>query len=303
MRTRTRQTGDTIVEVLISTAIISIVLTSSFIVSQQSGTAVADSRERNEATQLLQGQVELVRDQAIKLENDTTGVYYSGLKYFCIDSAIPGAPVPLHIPFDADAISDLSNEDFSKYPAACKSGPDGRYHTAILYDAASKTFRFNSRWEKIGGGKDQIVFSYRIYPGQVSLPPPGAGVASIDEGLCDTATTPPCPGPPVGGSYHYDYTLINNSVNAPSNIAGCKWTWGDGTSNIMGAADPSCQNGNNSPTHIYPTLSPEPPYPAACIKTPGSTAWVVYTVSLTMYLNNTPVTPTDTRDIVLPNCY
>jgi type II secretory pathway pseudopilin PulG len=59
--THQKQRGDTIVEVIISIAVISSVLVGAFYLTNRSTRAVRDSEEHSQALQLLQGQVEQLR--------------------------------------------------------------------------------------------------------------------------------------------------------------------------------------------------------------------------------------------------
>lgn len=60
-----KQSGDTIIEVLICMAIISLVLGGAFVTSRNSQLAVRNSQEHGEALKLLEGQIEQMRAAAI----------------------------------------------------------------------------------------------------------------------------------------------------------------------------------------------------------------------------------------------
>lgn len=128
-------------------------------------------------------------------------------------------------------------------------------------------------------------------------------LASIGGGGCGGAGQPVCPGPPVGGSYHYSLTLTNNSNNPPSEITSCSWNWGDGSPvQTLPGTDPSCQYKGISPLHTYPKINPEPAYPTACPNVAGAGMYMkVYTVTLTVTMGGNSAT--DTRPISMPNCY
>lgn len=147
------QSGDTIVEVLISLAVISSVLVGAFIVSQKSTQAVQSSQEHAEMTQILQGQIELVRANALTQSNDSAGVFGSGSTYFCVNSAQAIVTMP-----------SLGSPDGSGYETGCKD-IQGRYNVAVTYNSTSKVFTFIGTWDRIGGGSNQEQMSYRIYPG------------------------------------------------------------------------------------------------------------------------------------------
>ena len=62
---RSKQAGDTIVEVILAVAIVSSVLTGAFVVTNRSSKAIRDSEEHAQALQFLQGQVEQLRSAAV----------------------------------------------------------------------------------------------------------------------------------------------------------------------------------------------------------------------------------------------
>lgn len=146
--------GDTIVEVLISIAIVSSVLAGAFTVTQQSSHAVRDSQERAAMLQLLQGQVELVRALTVGDATSPIPIPTSAGQYFCIDPSFrsvqtyTGGRAPTN--------------NLSVVPRLCK-GVNGLYNMGISNN--SGTFTFEGWWAKIGGGTNYMSLSYRIVPG------------------------------------------------------------------------------------------------------------------------------------------
>lgn len=155
--------GDTIVEVLITVAIVSTVLAGAFTVTQRSALAVRDSQERGEMLQILQGQVELVRALAAKESTDTTGVFSTSPLYFCVKNT---GGVPTREPLSGFSLPALDSDALDNY-APCEFGDSSRYKIAITYDddIDDKVFTFTGRWDRVGGGKDQMQLTYRVYPG------------------------------------------------------------------------------------------------------------------------------------------
>lgn len=156
--------GDTIVEVLIAIAIVSLVLVSAFVVTQKSAQAVRDSQERSEVEQLLQQQVELVRAEAMNETSPTGGVFSTNpIKYFCMDTtAHTRADFPVPSP-------DLTKFDTGNYNGKClQRGLGMQYNLAVTYDTSSGTgvFKFEAHWESVRGGTDDEVMYYRIYAGK-----------------------------------------------------------------------------------------------------------------------------------------
>ncbi len=77
------QRGDTIVEVLIAIAVVSLVLAGAFGVSQKSSIATRDSQEHSEAQKLVESQLESLRAWAAA--GTGTNVFTIGSD-FCINS-------------------------------------------------------------------------------------------------------------------------------------------------------------------------------------------------------------------------
>jgi type II secretory pathway pseudopilin PulG len=174
------QAGDTIVEVLIATAVVSSVLAGAFLVSQKSSLAVRDSQEHSEMSQVLQGQVEMVRSMALDAPDAVSGVFGAppgGTKYFCIDGSIPATPARIDFPsgFNLPA-TDVDN--YGSYPPKC-ANIQNRYNIAVTYDPSSQIFTFTGRWDRLSGGKNQEQLSYRIYPGSVVSAPPSVMMAVV----------------------------------------------------------------------------------------------------------------------------
>lgn len=136
---RTSERGDTIVEVVIAAAVISVVLMGAFLVAQNSAKSVHSGQERSEATQLLQGQIEQTRQLVLA---DSSSITDPG--NFCIDSSNPAAPVRV-----------------SSTDSACTQ--KNLYHISGSYDATTRTFVFTASWDRYGGsGTDKAQLSYRM---------------------------------------------------------------------------------------------------------------------------------------------
>ena len=160
---RLRQTGDTIVEVLIAIAITGAVMAGAFTVSQKSVIAVRSSQEHGEVLQLLQGQVELVRVRALDESNAVSGIYATSPKFFCINDTTKQRA---NQPRLGNALPDRETDSFETYEDACKFGPNKMYSVAISYNPATRIFTFVCRWDRLGGGTNQEQLVYRITPGR-----------------------------------------------------------------------------------------------------------------------------------------
>jgi type II secretory pathway pseudopilin PulG len=141
------QSGDTIVEVLIATAIIGLVMTVSYATAQRSVLVGRRAQERVEGLKVAESQVEILKSLA-----------------------------PLASPniFDASAASP-TNPTFCVTPTSiinggCAEGPGNRYNKSITRtDMAvtnESTFTVRVFWDRIGGGQDDVTLVYRIHRGQ-----------------------------------------------------------------------------------------------------------------------------------------
>jgi len=181
---RYSQRGDTIVEVLLAIVIIASVLAHAFTASRGSLRATQDNQERHEAVGIAQTQVELLRLQSLEAIKNVAG---SG-DYFCINNT--GDPVDWTgntIPNNAQA------DTLTSYPNECKNGLDDRYHYSIQKDTpTTDTYTFRARWNKLGGGINEVIMFYRRHEGDN---PPAA------------VPSPPVPPPPPGCPASITFTV------------------------------------------------------------------------------------------------
>jgi prepilin-type N-terminal cleavage/methylation domain-containing protein len=168
---QSNQRGDTIVEVLIALAIISSVLAGAFLVVQRSAYAVRDGQERGEMLQILQGQVELVRQLSLTATDTSSGVFSTApSKFFCVD--VDSASPTYRKRVDSagmTAIPPIDSDDYASYNSAC-TNIQGLYNVAVTYTPSAgpanpAAFKFYGRWDRLGGGKNEEQLVYRIYPG------------------------------------------------------------------------------------------------------------------------------------------
>ncbi|MDB5185917.1 MAG: hypothetical protein JWL85_440 [Candidatus Saccharibacteria bacterium] len=133
-----RQRGDTIVEVLIAIAVISLILGGAYASSRKSLQTTRSSQERGEVTKYVEQQVELLKS-AVK--NPSSNVFTMPGS-FCLDSNL--------------IAQGASN-------AICrKSGPGSGYALSITRNAS--TFTVTGTWDKIdGSGSNQVQIVYRTY--------------------------------------------------------------------------------------------------------------------------------------------
>lgn len=152
------QRGDTIVEVLISIAIISSVMAGAFVAANRSLDQARQSQERSEASEILKAQTELlkvaIKDPTKRISDTTTP------SRFCLDSTTNRNNLGNGSP------PTLAADNFASY-GPCKFGTDGRYNVAIervTVAPAVYDYILTARWESFGlNGRDEVKYSYRAY--------------------------------------------------------------------------------------------------------------------------------------------
>ncbi len=146
--------GDTIVEVLISIAIISLVLTISYSLSNRSSQYIQQSQERGEAQKISEQQLELLRNYL----QPTTD--WEGSHYKCFDDGTPASGIP-------PKPTTLA----TKCNKGTKDNGQGRYKTAIVYDTTTNTYTVTTTWSSLTSAPQQtLALSYKL---------PAASLATI----------------------------------------------------------------------------------------------------------------------------
>jgi type II secretory pathway pseudopilin PulG len=140
--------GDTIVEVLIAMAVVSLVLASAFVVVSRTLRNAQQAREHTEALQLLQGQLE----QAKALAKTPGNQIFTGSTVFCISStgtfvAIGGSTLPA-----------------ASYPAQCSVGAVAGGYKVGIVRGANNVFTAKANWQGPTGAQDEVSLIYRLYP-------------------------------------------------------------------------------------------------------------------------------------------
>lgn len=141
-------TGDTIVEVLIAVAVVSLVLGAAFATVNRTLRNAQQAREHTEALNLLQGQLE--RTKALTKTPGNT--VFTGSTLFCVSSTGTFTPIG------------GSTLPAASYPAACTSNAvAGSYNLGIMR-GADNTFTAKANWIGPSGAQEEVSLIYRIYP-------------------------------------------------------------------------------------------------------------------------------------------
>lgn len=145
-RINLNQAGDTIVEVMIASAVVGLVIVGAFRSANFSAGAVQRAKERAEAVKVTESQIELIRDAVIAGAPAVTG------SDFCVW-------------FDASP-SVMESKRASAPSAECSfdalgSNPNGRYKVSV--DESGGKYTISTTWDALGAGQiDSIVMYYSI---------------------------------------------------------------------------------------------------------------------------------------------
>lgn len=162
------QAGDTIVEVLIVLAVLSLAFAISYSTATHGLAQSRNAEEHSEALGLLNTQVELVRTSLVKhviLPVNTTPPTGSSSLDFCMsDSSDPPAVVGFGsyiVPVSGAADTAINNVAPNPvYPAQCVSG---YYHTSVVYNSTTGSYDFRIRWNGLSNlGLQQEELNYKI---------------------------------------------------------------------------------------------------------------------------------------------
>lgn len=149
--TQSSQRGDTIVEVLIAIAVISLVLAGAYATTNRSLLATRAAQERSNALKLVESQLEQIKGMASSnpdaLFGTLPGAFCVAQDQALVDSGNEACAVDASgAPTTTEPIYNLSIE---------RDGPDGE---------DGYTFTVTNNWEDPSGGQnDQVRTIYRVY--------------------------------------------------------------------------------------------------------------------------------------------
>lgn len=134
------QRGDTIVEVLIAIAVVSMVLGSAYAITNRTVKSQQLTIEHTEALKLVESQLEAVR--ADVQANGASSAVFAVDDKFCFQGTT-----------------------FKSDEASCTSGPNLRYTVYVTRDTSdSNKFSSRATWKGVNGGDDTVSLTYKVYP-------------------------------------------------------------------------------------------------------------------------------------------
>lgn len=138
--------GDTLIEVLLAIAVVSVVLTGAYITTNHSLQDTRAAQERGDALKVVETQLEELRS----LAGTTNSPVFTQTGQFCIYNTTTIYPATA-----AQCAVNASGIATSGQPA---------YHIAISENTSTNTFTISDWWYNVTGGyKDQMQLEYRLY--------------------------------------------------------------------------------------------------------------------------------------------
>jgi type II secretory pathway pseudopilin PulG len=174
--------GDTIVEVLIALAIIGAVIGTTYAIASVSLRQGRQAQERTEALKVAESQIELLKEFG-KTKTNLSVMYNinyrkatpSFVNSFCLTSSVTG--IATHDqPTVPDDIFTVADPIATPYTPLCKQGQGGRYNVSVQRIDEKQfsgelteysTFDVRIRWDRLGGGRDEVKVLYKLHQGQL----------------------------------------------------------------------------------------------------------------------------------------
>lgn len=140
--------GDTIVEVMISMAILGLVLSFSYASASRSLKVAQDAQERSYATKLAESQIEMMN--AFLSSGGSSAALQTGS--YCIAHSAGS--------FSKQTVADVN--DYNAYPSECIR--ESLYHLAVTPATVSgiTDYRVTVRWDSILAGRSEIEIMYKV---------------------------------------------------------------------------------------------------------------------------------------------
>jgi len=139
--------GDTLVEVLIAMAVISLVLAGAYVTTNRSLLAARDAQERGNALKLVESQIEQLKGV---VANDPDAIFVSAPSPFCI--------------INTNAVTTSTDPKCKVDGSGNPTTVEPAYELGIVRDAGTDTFTITNRWTSVRGDvTNQVQMKYRMH--------------------------------------------------------------------------------------------------------------------------------------------
>ena len=138
------QRGDTIVEVLISIAVVSLILGGAYVTTNNSLQGTRAAQERSDAVKVVESQLEAVKSMAVGNPTALFGAATTGT--FCVVNGAPVGVANAGCKVNAKGIATSTQPVFS-----------------ISITRTNNTFVITNTWNTLKGTQDRIQMTYRVY--------------------------------------------------------------------------------------------------------------------------------------------
>ena len=144
------QRGDTIVEVLISIAVISLILGGAYVSTNSSLQGTRAAQERSDALKVTESQLEAVKSMALSNPNALFGAPTANGTTFCVSN---------------NAIVSATNAGCKVNAAGTATTAQPAYNIAVTRttNTTTTTFVIKTTWDTQKKGKDTVQMTYRVY--------------------------------------------------------------------------------------------------------------------------------------------
>jgi prepilin-type N-terminal cleavage/methylation domain-containing protein len=184
-----KQRGDTLIEVMIALAIIGSVIAISYATASRALRTGRAAQERTEALKLVEGQIETLKAAAAVPTTKVFGTPSPSVTdpSFCVDSTSASTGNVYTEQLTASKAADITTDNLlsgalpsavpagPEYANQCSLGQGSRYKMSIvrtdqdvvvgITHYIQSTFLVRARWDRVGGGKDEVAIYYRIHKG------------------------------------------------------------------------------------------------------------------------------------------
>lgn len=262
MGLRNRQRGDTILEVMICVAVVGLLLSAAFALSNRNTTAEMMAQERSVGVKIAESQLELLKSYADR------HVLPDRNMFFCMNSdpASPTGVRPVELTGDASPKPDKEVDIETEYPGACRQQESSfAYEFAIwspnnsgqIGGTPNIPYAVTVRWDAANAGERQEVkIFYNLYDSSN----PAFGVDGLPPNQCSNEIDDNDPEDTLV-DYPADPGCISAADNDETNPECNDATDNDRDGRNNYPADPGCSNLQDNSEFPDPPPPPPPPPP------------------------------------------